>query len=161
MTIQRHLVRAGVGAAVAALVLSGCRSSGGSDSAAEGITDEACPQAVNKDNGCIYLGVISDLTRGPFAPLAVPITDAQKAHRGAFTSAEYSSEAPHVSHRTTFARTSAMSATGAPATASPHKGQRRSPASSAPPHLAHAVIVHLPARTTTPGAAPAPAGRAR
>ena len=79
MRISRHLLRAGVGAAVAALVLTGCRSSGGSDSAADGITDEACPQAVNDDNGCIYLGVISDLTKGPFAPLAVPITDAQKA----------------------------------------------------------------------------------
>lgn len=79
MRISRHLLRAGVGAAVAALVLTGCRSSGSSDSAADGITDEACPQAVNDDNGCIYLGVISDLTKGPFAPLAVPITDAQKA----------------------------------------------------------------------------------
>jgi ABC-type branched-subunit amino acid transport system substrate-binding protein len=80
MTINRHLLRAGVGAAVAALVLTGCRSSGGSDdAAAAGITDEPCPEAVNEDNGCIYLGVISDLTKGPFAPLAVPITDAQKA----------------------------------------------------------------------------------
>lgn len=80
MTINRHLLRAGVGAAVAALVLTGCRSSGGSDdSAAAGITDEACPEAVNEDNGCIYLGTISDLTKGPFAPLAVPITDAQEA----------------------------------------------------------------------------------
>ncbi len=81
MTITRHLLRAGVGAAVAALVLTGCRSSGGSDddAASAGITDEACPEAVNDDNGCIYLGVISDLTKGPFAPLAVPITDAQKA----------------------------------------------------------------------------------
>lgn len=79
MYIPRHLVRAGVGAAVAALVLTGCRGGGDSEGAAEGITDEACPSAVNEDNGCIYLGVISDLTRGPFAPLAVPITDAQKA----------------------------------------------------------------------------------
>lgn len=80
MTINRHLLRVGVGAAVAALVLTGCRSSGGSDDqAAAGITDEACPEAVNEDNGCIYLGTISDLTKGPFAPLAVPITDAQEA----------------------------------------------------------------------------------
>jgi ABC-type branched-subunit amino acid transport system substrate-binding protein len=80
MRISRHLLRAGVGAAVAALVLTGCRSSRGSDDAASaGITDEPCPEAVNDDNGCIYLGVISDLTKGPFAPLAVPITDAQKA----------------------------------------------------------------------------------
>ena len=44
-----------------------------------GVTEEACPDAVNADNGCIYLGTISDLTVGPFAALAVPITDAQTA----------------------------------------------------------------------------------
>ena len=44
-----------------------------------GITSEPCPEAVNKDNGCIFLGTISDLTAGPFAALAVPITAAQKA----------------------------------------------------------------------------------
>jgi ABC-type branched-subunit amino acid transport system substrate-binding protein len=44
-----------------------------------GVTDEPCPNAVNPDNGCIYLGLISDLTIGPFAALAVPITDAQAA----------------------------------------------------------------------------------
>ncbi len=45
-----------------------------------GVTDEPCEtNAVNDGNGCIYLGAISDLTEGPFAALAVPITDAQKA----------------------------------------------------------------------------------
>ncbi|MGH8972676.1 MAG: ABC transporter substrate-binding protein [Acidimicrobiia bacterium] len=44
-----------------------------------GITSEPCPEAVNKDNGCIYLGTISDLTSGPFAALAVPLTASQKA----------------------------------------------------------------------------------
>jgi len=33
---------------------------------------------VNDGNGCIYLGVISDLTDGPFAALAVPLTSAQE-----------------------------------------------------------------------------------
>ena len=80
MTISRHLVRVGVGAALAAVVLSGCRgSSDEGGAAAGGISEDPCPNAVNEDNGCIYLGVISDLTKGPFAPLAVPITDAQKA----------------------------------------------------------------------------------
>lgn len=80
MKLHRHAVRASVVIAATALVLTGCRSGSdeGSGSSA-GISDEACPQAVNKDNGCISLGVISDLTKGPFAPLAVPITDAQKA----------------------------------------------------------------------------------
>lgn len=44
-----------------------------------GVTEEACPDAVNPDNGCIYLGILSDLTEGPFAALAVPIVDGQRA----------------------------------------------------------------------------------
>ncbi len=44
-----------------------------------GVTAEPCPNAVNPDNGCIYLGILSDLTQGPFAALAVPITDGQYA----------------------------------------------------------------------------------
>jgi ABC-type branched-subunit amino acid transport system substrate-binding protein len=70
-----------------ALVGSACR---GGDGAAPGegksgikvdfgVTNDKCPQAVNANNGCIYLGTISDLTEGPFKTLAVPITDAQKA----------------------------------------------------------------------------------
>ncbi|MGP3913092.1 ABC transporter substrate-binding protein [Nonomuraea sp. 10N515B] len=46
---------------------------------APGVTAEPCPNAVDRNKGCIYLGTISDLTSGPFAALAVPITDAQKA----------------------------------------------------------------------------------
>ncbi len=44
----------------------------------QGVTDAPCPNAVNPSNGCIYLGVLSDLTVGPFAALAKPITDAQE-----------------------------------------------------------------------------------
>lgn len=76
------LRRTGVLIAALALVATGCRGGGGEDdgkASAPGVTDEACPEAVNKDNGCIYLGTISDLTQGPFAPLGVPITEAQKA----------------------------------------------------------------------------------
>ncbi|MDH3260897.1 MAG: ABC transporter substrate-binding protein [Acidimicrobiia bacterium] len=36
-----------------------------------GVTEEPCPDG-NPDNGCIYLGVISDLSDGPFAALAIP-----------------------------------------------------------------------------------------
>ncbi len=43
-----------------------------------GVTPAPCPDAVNEGNGCIYLGIISDLTDGPFAPLAVVITAAQE-----------------------------------------------------------------------------------
>ncbi len=54
-------------------------AAGGDVTFGPGVTEEACPDAVNPDNGCIYLGTISDLTVGPFAALAVPITDAQTA----------------------------------------------------------------------------------
>ena len=37
-----------------------------------GVTEAPCDDAVNADNGCIYLGVISDLTTGPFSALAIP-----------------------------------------------------------------------------------------
>ncbi len=79
MHLPRNATRLAVGIAAAALVLSGCRGGDGGETSASGISDEPCPNAVNQDNGCITLGVISDLTVGPFAPLAVPITDAQKA----------------------------------------------------------------------------------
>ncbi|MFF2270950.1 ABC transporter substrate-binding protein [Agromyces sp. NPDC058136] len=77
-------------AAVGALALTACTQvspeAGGSGGSGDGgiatgagVTSEPCPDAVNPDNGCIYLGVLSDLTEGPFAALAVPITDAQRA----------------------------------------------------------------------------------
>jgi ABC-type branched-subunit amino acid transport system substrate-binding protein len=71
-----------VAALALAGTLAGCRggdndTSQGS-STGTGVTKDACPNAVNKDNGCIYLGIISDLTVGPFKALAVPITESQK-----------------------------------------------------------------------------------
>lgn len=41
-----------------------------------GVTPAPCADAVNDGNGCIYLGIITDLS-GPFAPLGRPLTDAQ------------------------------------------------------------------------------------
>ncbi|WP_020523512.1 ABC transporter substrate-binding protein [Catelliglobosispora koreensis] len=69
---------------VAALGLSACRGAetttdSGGIKTDIGVTKEACPEAIDKTKGCIYLGIISDLTVGPFKALAVPITDAQKA----------------------------------------------------------------------------------
>ena len=43
-----------------------------------GVTSEACPDAVDEDKGCIYLGVITDLT-GTFKGVGVPVTEGQKA----------------------------------------------------------------------------------
>lgn len=42
-----------------------------------GVTEEPCPDAVNDDNGCIYLGTLSDLTEGPFASLGPAIVESQ------------------------------------------------------------------------------------
>jgi ABC-type branched-subunit amino acid transport system substrate-binding protein len=36
-----------------------------------GVTAEPCPDAVDERKGCIYLGVLSDVTDGPFTALAV------------------------------------------------------------------------------------------
>jgi ABC-type branched-subunit amino acid transport system substrate-binding protein len=44
-----------------------------------GISDEPCPDAVNEDNGCIYLGVMSDFTEGPFSASGPAIQQAQEA----------------------------------------------------------------------------------
>jgi len=48
-----------------------------------GVTEEPCPsdhpETVNADNGCIYLGTLSDLTEGPFAALGVEIVAGQVA----------------------------------------------------------------------------------
>ncbi|WP_370324223.1 ABC transporter substrate-binding protein [Euzebya sp.] len=44
-----------------------------------GVTEEACPDAVNPDNGCIYLASLSDLTVGPFASQGPQIVEAVNA----------------------------------------------------------------------------------
>ena len=44
-----------------------------------GVTEEPCPDAVNEDNGCIYLGVLSDFTEGPFSAAGPVIQEAQEA----------------------------------------------------------------------------------
>ncbi len=72
----------GVLLAALAVAVTGCRGGepeGDGEVDAPGVTSDPCPDAVNEDNGCIYLGTISDLTQGPFAALGVPITDTQKA----------------------------------------------------------------------------------
>ena len=86
MTTRRTTTLAVVLAA--ALAVTACRGQDDDDGETDGegavstdvgVTADPCPDAVNADNGCIYLGTISDLTEGPFAPLAVPIVEAQAA----------------------------------------------------------------------------------
>jgi ABC-type branched-subunit amino acid transport system substrate-binding protein len=78
----RYLV---VGLGVLALLAEACTSGTGDDDGdgelktGAGVTTEPCRNSQNQDRGCIYLGILSDLTEGPFAPLAVAITDGQVA----------------------------------------------------------------------------------
>lgn len=76
--MRRTIRRVTVAMAATALVLTGCGRGGDDDAAVQGVTDEPCPNAVDKDKGCIYLGVISDLTGG-FKAVGVPLTAGGKA----------------------------------------------------------------------------------
>ncbi len=94
--VSHRVVKTLAGAGVVALVLAGCGGGGGDSSPTEdsssseganprgdiafdiGVTDEPCPEAINPNNGCIYLGVLSDLTEGPFAPLATQVVTGQQ-----------------------------------------------------------------------------------
>jgi ABC-type branched-subunit amino acid transport system substrate-binding protein len=80
--VKARLMRTIAVVGAGALVLTACGGDGdeaadstpaaGGEGSAEiatgvGVTEEPCPDAVNEDNGCIYLGVISDLSVGAFA----------------------------------------------------------------------------------------------
>jgi ABC-type branched-subunit amino acid transport system substrate-binding protein len=84
--MMRRLISIGA-AALLVLAVGACREDNGGDSDGDsaggvstdaGVTEEACPAAVNPDNGCIYLGILTDLT-GPFAGFGAPLTAAQEA----------------------------------------------------------------------------------
>lgn len=83
--MKRTALRVGALASAVTLVLAGCgRDDDGGDggdgdtATGPGVTSEPCPDAVDEEKGCIYLGMISDLT-GPFAPVGVPLTAGGKA----------------------------------------------------------------------------------
>ncbi|MFE7744856.1 ABC transporter substrate-binding protein [Nocardia sp. NPDC057455] len=74
----RRLLRLVAAPLALGLVLTG----GCSDSepaATPGVTRAACPHAIHRDKGCIYLGVLSDLNNGPFAPLGKSLQEGQLA----------------------------------------------------------------------------------
>jgi ABC-type branched-subunit amino acid transport system substrate-binding protein len=75
----------GAAALAVALALTGCRPADNGDDPGDdgltwdvGVTEEPCPDTVNEDNGCIYLGILTDLT-GPFAGFGGPLVSAQEA----------------------------------------------------------------------------------
>lgn len=47
-----------------------------------GVTEQPCPDALDDSKGCIYLGLLSDLTEGPFAAQAPQLVEAQRAFWG-------------------------------------------------------------------------------
>jgi ABC-type branched-subunit amino acid transport system substrate-binding protein len=86
MRVTSRLVAAAAATVLIVSALAACRSDGGGENTDDagiktdvGVTAEPCPEAIDETKGCIYLGTLSDLTVGPFQPLAVPIVAAQKA----------------------------------------------------------------------------------
>ncbi|GGN77261.1 ABC transporter substrate-binding protein [Nocardia rhizosphaerihabitans] len=77
-TKPRALRRAAVIPFVAGLVLAGACSSS-EQAEGPGVTSAPCPGSAHKDRGCIYLGVLSDLGGGPFAPLGISMNEGQLA----------------------------------------------------------------------------------
>lgn len=78
-TKPRALRRAVVIPVVAALVSAVAACSTGEQDYGPGVTSEPCPGSQHKDRGCIYLGVLSDLGGGPFAPLGISMNEGQLA----------------------------------------------------------------------------------
>jgi len=79
--VNRRATRVGVLATTLsmALMVSGCgRDDDDEKGATPGVTDDACPNAIDEDKGCISLGVITDLT-GLFKGVGVPFNEGQKA----------------------------------------------------------------------------------
>ncbi|WP_069160023.1 ABC transporter substrate-binding protein [Nocardia altamirensis] len=76
-----RLQLAAVPAVVGLLLVSACSSakdSGGSTGASgPGVSQEPCPRAIDKEKGCLYLGVLSDLEGGPFAVLGRQFNEGQ------------------------------------------------------------------------------------
>lgn len=77
-TSPRALRRAAAAPLVAGLVLAAACSTG-EPATGPGVTSEPCPGSANTDRGCIYLGVLSDLGGGPFAPLGISMNEGQLA----------------------------------------------------------------------------------
>ncbi|WP_280263850.1 ABC transporter substrate-binding protein [Nocardia abscessus] len=76
--VFRRLLRLVVVPLALGLVLTaGCSTS--KPAATPGVTREPCPHAIHRDKGCIYLGVLSDLNNGPFAPLGKSLQEGQLA----------------------------------------------------------------------------------
>ncbi|MBH0775604.1 ABC transporter substrate-binding protein [Nocardia bovistercoris] len=75
---RRWLVRGAAVPLITGLILAAC-STEPDRNAGPGVTSAPCPQAVHKDTGCIYLGVLSALGGGPYAVLGKSLQEGQIA----------------------------------------------------------------------------------
>lgn len=78
-----YALRRSAAVVAVALGLSACgaedeKTGAGDIKFGAGVTEQPCPGSTNQDRGCIYLGSLSDLTEGPFAPLGTLVTEAQR-----------------------------------------------------------------------------------
>lgn len=82
MRTRSRRLRLAAAALSVALVAAACGSDDDSTELGTGVTEEPCENPAggvsNDGNGCIYLGILSDLTVGPFAPLGVEIQRGQQ-----------------------------------------------------------------------------------
>ncbi|MEV0297790.1 ABC transporter substrate-binding protein [Nocardia sp. NPDC050710] len=76
---RRRLFRGAAVPLIIGLILAAACSKGATPTVGPGVTSAPCPQAIDKNKGCIYLGVLSDLASGPFAALGMTVHDGQLA----------------------------------------------------------------------------------
>ncbi|GAA1025986.1 hypothetical protein GCM10009557_02040 [Virgisporangium ochraceum] len=76
--MKRHVIAIALLGGLLAGSVAACRDGEHPISDAAGVTSEPCPKAVDRSKGCIYLGIISDLTVGPRAAEAAAVTEAQQ-----------------------------------------------------------------------------------
>src|SRR5689334_21531127 len=76
--MKRHVIAIALIGGVLAGSVTACRDGEHPVADGAGVTSEPYPKAIDHIKGCIYLGVISDLTVGPRAAEATAFTEAQQ-----------------------------------------------------------------------------------
>lgn len=76
--MKRHVIAIALLGGLLAGSVAACRDGEHPIDDVAGVTSEPCPEAVDRTKGCIYLGIISDLTVGPRAAEAAAVTEAQQ-----------------------------------------------------------------------------------
>jgi ABC-type branched-subunit amino acid transport system substrate-binding protein len=76
--MKRHVVAIVLIGGLLAGSVTACRDGERPLDNGAGVTSEPCPKAIDRSKGCIYLGIISDLTVGPRSAEAMAVTEAQQ-----------------------------------------------------------------------------------